>query len=182
MGPMSAQQAITLAEHYAVPDDGRRHELVDGVLVVSPAPSRRHAYAATRLAAVLQRSCPSDLAVLASPTNVDEEPATNLQPDLAVVRMTDLDTPTTTSRPLLVVEVLSPTTQRVDAVLKREVYARMGVSSFWLLDPDAGTLTVLELDHGGYAESAHAGREGSVTLQRPFPVTVVLADVLPPLP
>lgn len=112
------------------------------------------------------------------PTNVDEEPSTNLQPDLAVVRLAEIDAPTTTSRPLLVVEVLSPSTREVDRVVKRAAYARMGIASYWLLDPDEGALTMLALTDGSHAQTAVEEAGGSVTAQHPFAVRVSLADVL----
>jgi Uma2 family endonuclease len=73
--------------------------------------------------------------------------------------------------PLLVVEVLSPSTRTVDLVLKRRVLEEAGVPSYWLVEPDDGVVTVLELQDGAYREVA---RGPDVTVERPFPVRVRL--------
>src|SRR6476646_3274872 len=118
MGPMASEHGLTLAEHYAGGEDqGVHRELVDGVLIVSPFASARHALAAQRLNMILVAACPEDLLVLGT-INVDMEPATNLEPDLVVMRPEDIDRPATVVRPLLVVEVLSPSTRRFDLTLK----------------------------------------------------------------
>ena len=74
--------------------------------------------------------------------------------------------------PLLVVEVQSPSTRTIDLVLKRRVLEEAGVPSYWLVDPDDGVVTVLELVDGAYAERA---RGTDVTVERPFPVRVCLS-------
>jgi len=71
--------------------------------------------------------------------------------------------------PLLVVEVQSPSTRAIDLALKRQVLQEAGVPSSWLVDPDDGIVTVLELQDGAYVEVA---RGTSVTVQQPFPVMV----------
>jgi Uma2 family endonuclease len=170
----------TLDEHYAeVYDDDAKRELIDGTLIVSPGPAARHAYACSQLGFVLGAAAPAGVAVLSSPTNVDEEPATNLQPDLSVVRLDDLDVRPTELRPMLVVEVLSPSSRRIDPVLKRAVYERMGIPSYWIVDPTAPTLVALELRDGRYAEVAHGGAGDEVMVEAPFPVAVPVATLSP---
>src|SRR3954454_21063609 len=103
MGAMAPTGGLTLAEHYAAGEDqGMRRELVDGVLIVSPFASARHALATQRLNQALSAVCPPELLVLGT-INVDREPDTNLQPDLAVIRATDLDLPAAEIRPVLIV-------------------------------------------------------------------------------
>ncbi len=167
----------TLAEHYALEyDDGLKRELIDGTLIVSPGPRARHAYACSQLGFMLQAVVPTGLAVLTSPTNVDEEPATNLQPDLMVVPLRDIDLPATEFRPLLVAEVLSPSSRRIDRVLKRAVYERMGIASYWIVDPEEPSVLVLELDGSGrYAEAARGGGDAEVAVTAPYPVTISVA-------
>ena len=72
---------------------------------------------------------------------------------------------------LLVVEVLSPSTRAVDLTLKRQVLEDAGVPSYWLVDPDDGVVTVLELQGGRYVEVA---RGTTVEVSRPFAVTVTI--------
>ncbi len=178
MGPMASTDAgLTLAEHYAASEDsGRRRELVDGVLIVSPFASRRHALAARRLQEILAAVCPPELIVLGT-INVDVEPATNLQPDVAVIRAADLDAPPTAGRPLLVVEVLSPSTRRFDETVKRQVYAEMGIPSYWMVDIVEPSVVALELIEGAYDVSARLVGRTAGDLDRPFPVRFAAADL-----
>lgn len=80
--------------------------------------------------------------------------------------------------PLLAVEVLSASTRATDATLKRHVLEQAGVASYWLLDPEAPSLTVLELEGGTYREVAAVRGDEPFLAQRPFAVPVVPADLL----
>jgi Uma2 family endonuclease len=80
--------------------------------------------------------------------------------------------------PLLAVEVRSPSTVGRDAVLKRREYARLGIASYWLLDVDVPSLRVFELAGPDYAEVGYAEGDTPMTVEQPFPVTVVPADLL----
>lgn len=74
---------------------------------------------------------------------------------------------------LLVVEVLSPSNSRNDLVLKRHDYAAASIPAYWIVDPPAPTITVLELtDRGDYAERAELQPGLTWTTDRPFPVTI----------
>jgi Uma2 family endonuclease len=82
--------------------------------------------------------------------------------------------------PLLVVEVLSPSTRLYDLNTKRFAYEKMGVPSYWILDPtEPGALVAFELDDAGrYREVAHVEGDEEFAATRPFPVTVVPARLL----
>lgn len=114
-----------------MPHDGHRYELLDGTLLVSPAPPFRHQRAVANLHLLLEAAC---------------------SPDLVAPRpqFTDRDLP---GPPLLAVEVLSPST-RIDLLLKRDRLQAAGVPSYWLVDADTPSLTALELVDGVYAEVA----------------------------
>jgi Uma2 family endonuclease len=181
MAPSDA--GLTLAEHYAAGEDsGMRRELVDGVLIVSPYASRRHAVAAQRLSLILSASCPAELLVCGSPINVDRDPATNLQPDLSVIRVEDLDAPATEGRPLLAVEILSPSTRRFDVTLKRQLYAEMGIASYWVVDIEEPSVTILELDGEVYVDAARLQGATRQHVARPFPVEFAATDLTTLLP
>jgi len=179
MGAMALSSGITLAEHYAAGEDvGVRRELVDGVHVVTPVPSFRHAVAAQRLSQILAGACPPGLLVFGSPVNVDREPATNLQPDLAVMKLEDIDSSPTRARPLLVVEILSPSTRRFDLTLKRQLYAEFGIPSYWLVDIDEPSLLVLGLDGRAYHDVARLSGKERGEITRPFDVAISPADLV----
>src|SRR5699024_2011909 len=139
----------------AMPDDGHRYELIDGSLVVTPAPTPRHQRAVARLLVVLHSTCPDNLDVLTAPLDEALASDTVVQPDLLVAprtAFTERDLPTA---PLLAVEVLSPSTRNVDLALKHARYAEAGCPTYWIVDPDIPSLTVFELAHGQYTERAH---------------------------
>ncbi|MGH9189159.1 MAG: Uma2 family endonuclease, partial [Acidimicrobiales bacterium] len=80
--------------------------------------------------------------------------------------------------PLLVVEIQSPSTRLIDLNLKRAAYATAGVPSYWLVDPEVPSVTVLDLDGNAYAETARAAGDAVLQVIRPFPVTIVPRDLL----
>ena len=160
----------------AVPDDGLRYELVDGVLLVSPAPTPRHQRVVVSLVVLLHPAVTADAEVLVAPVDFRPDPKRSLQPDVLVVRREDAGAGRLTLPPLLVIEVLSPGSRSVDLLLKRGIYQDSGVPSYWIVDPDEPSVTVLELDAaGGYRQVAHAVGDQPLTVSAPFPVTVVPA-------
>lgn len=136
---MPAQRSVTTIEELlALPEDGRRHELLEGEHVVTPAPTVRHQVVVRRLFLALQASLTSDaLTVLWSPADIHLGPRTLVQPDLFAVRTPD-DWSRTNWRdigiPLLAVEVISPTSARRDRGIKRHLYLDAGVEEYWIVD------------------------------------------------
>lgn len=110
-----------------------------------------------------------------APYDVRLSPRRQLQPDLVVLAKDDS---LPDRRPLLVVEVLSPSTRAVDLTLKRHVFEQGGITSYWLLDPLTPSLTVLELVEGAYVEVAVVKAEQAYDADRPFPVRIVPADLV----
>jgi len=82
----------TRAQLDALPDDGRRYELLDGMLVVTPAPTRRHQLVVSRLMGSLLKASPESLRVFTSPVDVATPEGSVFQPDVIVVRAEDSDT------------------------------------------------------------------------------------------
>ncbi len=155
-----------------LPDDGLRYELVDGMLLVTPAPRPVHQRGVLSVARLLADACPPDLEVFVAPFDFRPTRSRSFQPDVLVVRREDLRDDGVHRAPLLIVEVLSPGTRVRDATLKRHVYAESGVPSYWLLDPDAPSLQVLTLDAGAYAVTAVVAGDEEHRATAPFPVAV----------
>lgn len=105
---------------------------------------------------------------------------TVLQPDVLVADRAALEAGQAPLVPALVVEVRSPSTASIDRLLKRGRYGRAGVPSYWLVDQDGPALTVLELGGDGYRVVADDLRDGTVDLDRPFPLTIGPADLRRP--
>jgi Uma2 family endonuclease len=162
---------FTVADLADMPDDGRRYEILDGVLLVSPATSYPHQDVVLRLGAWLLARVPDEMAVLVAPFDVVLTDDTVLQPDVLVADRAALEAGSRPLVPALVVEVRSPSTASIDRLLKRERYARAGVPAYWLVHPDVPAVTVLELgEHGDYGVVVDDARTGPVVLDRPFPL------------
>ena len=172
----AAGRPFTVAELDRMPDDGRRYELLDGVLIVSPRPTTIYQAVAGRLSGILSRACPEDLCVVPGPA-VELGPQTEFDPDLVVVRMDQVGGAKFTQPPLLVVEIRSPSTAMVDLNRKKAAYERFGVPSYWIVNPDPPRpeLTVFELRDGHYALAAKAS--GPFAVDRPFHVSIDPADL-----
>jgi len=173
---------FTRAERDALPDDGRRHELLDGVLLMTPAPGRRHQDIVAGLLMALRRRAPRDCKVIIAPFDVALGDRTVLEPDVLVARrsdVTDRDLPTA---PLLAVEVLSPSTRSFDLLRKKELLEQAGCPSYWVIEPGAGDqepeLTAWELRDGSYVEVARVRGHEAWRARTPYDVTIVPADLL----
>jgi Uma2 family endonuclease len=170
------ERRYTIAELDDLPEDGRRYELADGRLIVSPMARRLHQIGCNELEQLLRASCPAQFYVFGLPINVDDPDATHFEPDLTVRR--EFAKVENGDVPVLAVEARSPSTAGRDAVLKRREYARLGIASYWLLDVDRPSLRILELQGRHYIEVAYGEGETPVCVERPLPVSVVPADLL----
>lgn len=170
---------LTKADLLDRPDDGHRYELLDGVLIVTPAPSLRHQQAVLRLAAVLDTARPPELTVLMAPFDVTLSEDTVVQPDVLVFDRKQVTARDLPGAPLLAIEVLSPSTLRFDLHLKRSRYEAAGTAAYWVVDPgEPPALTAWELRAGAYLQVASVSGPEEFAATVPFPVTVVPDDLL----
>lgn len=121
-------------------------------------------------------SCPEHLEVFFGPLEFRPSNRLALLPDLLVVPCMDGGT-RWTEELLLAVEILAPATRTVDEVLKRRLYERAGVASYWMFDPQQAKLTVLEPEDGRYTERAMVSGDEVFEAEVPFPVEVVPGEV-----
>ncbi len=165
---------LTYEDLRDVPDDGRRYELLDGALLVTPAPGGRHQVVVGALYRLLWAARPTGTTVLVSPIDFVPRPELALQPDVVVVDQQQADHPRLTRPPLLVVEVISPSSRTVDLGAKRYAYAEAGVAHYWVVDPDTPIEVVaFDLADSAYQEIARATGHTPYQSTRPFTVTVV---------
>jgi Uma2 family endonuclease len=161
------------------PDDGRRYELIDGVLIVTPVPGRAHQRAVARLSCLLGDSCPPRYEVLPGPFAVGLDADTEIRPDVLVGRrdrFTEEDLP---GCPELAVEVLSPCTRMLDLHVKRERFERAGTPAYWVVDPDETRLVVWELGRDRkYYEVADVTGESEYAATLPYRVSVIPAELV----
>ena len=126
----------------ALPDDGKRYELVSGELVVTPAPAPLHQRILVALFQRLDSYLRSTVSgrILWSPADLAFGEDEILQPDLFVLPASlrpGFSAWSEVTSLLLAIEVLSPSTARYDRILKRKRYQRGGVPEYWIVDPDA---------------------------------------------
>ncbi len=179
MSVMVADALLTRADLDALPDDGRRHELLDGAIVVTPSPGFGHQDVLGALFVQLRQVIGgSDLVVFTGPFDVVLAEHTVVVPDILAARREQFTAKDLPGAPLLVVEVRSRSTATVDAVIKRDLYEKAGVASYWLVDPAGPSITVLELADGRYQEVARAQGDESIEVTAPVPMRLTPADWL----
>jgi len=147
MGMPASASRWTRDQVLALPDDGKRYELVDGELLVSPGPRRLHQIAL----ADLFRQVDAYVRIhrlgttLFSPADLDFREGQLVQPDLFVEAGKDERQSQEWDEsgvPILVAEILSPSTARFDRITKRRLYQRAGVATYWIVDLDARLVEV----------------------------------------
>lgn len=152
---------LTYADYCNTPDD-ERYELLDGDLVMTPAPREAHQRVLMNLSYLLFQAVKETNAgrVYAAPFDVVLSDTDVVQPDLLFIsneREYIITEENVQGAPDLVVEILSPSTADRDLAIKRDLYARHGVREYWIVDTDARTVTVLVRDAERYTELGVCG-------------------------
>ena len=143
-----ADTRFTYDDFVLFPDDGKRHEIIDGEHYVTPSPNLRHQVLVGRLVFEIElylRANPGTGHVFLSPLDVVLSHWDVVEPDLlfvagdqaAIMTEKNIQGP-----PALVVEVLSKSTRKRDAQIKRRLFERTGVREYWLVDPELDTVQV----------------------------------------
>jgi Uma2 family endonuclease len=173
---------LTWADLEAMPDDGHRFELVDGVLLMSPSPRPLHQRAVARLLAALTPGCPRELEVLPAPVDVVLAEDTVLIPDVVVGLRSEFTEHGLMGPPVLAVEVLSPSTRLIDIELKRARLQEARCPHYWIVDPGVPALRCLTLTPDGYVETHSVHGAEFVELDQPYPVRISPASLVTPYP
>ncbi|HZV49606.1 MAG TPA: Uma2 family endonuclease [Candidatus Dormibacteraeota bacterium] len=168
VGPWTEQDLLTL------PDDGQRHELVEGRLLVSPPPSGPHQVLALRLARLLDDAAPPELQTVEG-LGVRVPGGSVLVPDILVAEreavLQDRSDVLDPGAVRLVVEIVSPGSAAMDRLTKPALYARAGIPHLWRVELEEGSVVVLRLgEDGEYAVRGVARRGGPLQLDAPFPL------------
>jgi len=170
---MTEHVALTYRDYAALPDDGKRYEVHDGELCVTPAPSPQHQIVSANLFRILDAHVRAGNLglVLYGPLDVilsDRASETTIvQPDLVYFDPRRLDAISrrgVEGAPTLTIEILSPSTAVVDRTRKHALYARYGVPWLWLVDPEAQSLDAYGRRAGEYARVVHASGSQPVDL------------------
>lgn len=169
---------LTYADLQAMPADGHRYELLDGVLIVSPAPKIRHQDVVLTLGSLLKASCPPRMKASVAPVDVVLSEDTVIQPDVIVAVRSAFTEDCVRGAPVLAVEVLSPSTRGIDLVLKKQKLADAGCEHYWVVDPAIPSIVAWRLGRDGYAKVAAVAGDDPISLETPFPLSFAPAELV----
>ena len=176
-----AKVKFTYEDYCNAPED-RRYELHDGDLILVPSSKEQHQRAsldiATELMLFARRTGVGKVYI--APFDIVFSDNDVVQPDVIFVsndRLGIITADNIQGAPDLVVEVLSPSTAHRDRTFKRSLYARHGVTEFWLVDPDARTIEVLLLDVNGYDIAGTFGAGETLTSPTITDFTLNIDDI-----
>ncbi len=153
--PPAGEIILTYEDYLCFPDDGKRYEILEGVLHVVPSPTIRHQRISRELefiihGYVIQNGLGE---IFDAPLDVVFSSTSIAQPDLIFVsqaRQLVITEKHIAGAPDLVVEILSPSTSASDRVTKAQVYARYGVPYYWVVDPEKKAVEEFRLERGIY--------------------------------
>ena len=149
------RKRLTYEDYVLFPDDGNRHEIIDGEHYVTAAPFVRHQRIVVRLTVSLGRFLEQHPLgeLLVAPTDILLSPHDIVQPDLFFIsneRSAITKDANIQGAPDLVIEILSDSTRRRDETLKRDRYERFGVLEYWIVDPQRRTVRVFRRSGPGF--------------------------------
>ena len=151
---------LTYDDYCHIPNDGRRYEVIEGRLYMSPAPFFRHQKTIRQLLIILDQFVKKhDVGeVIMSPFDVVLSEHNVVQPDILFISKERLSSILTEKNaqgaPDLVVEVLSEGNRRHDEIVKKKLYEEFGVKEYWIADPALETIKIYRLDSGKYVQIA----------------------------
>ena len=142
-------------------DESERYEIIDGEAVKMESPSTAHQWVSAELCGQLYtylrgKKCrafaaPFDVRLFEKDGDLPEDVRTVVQPDISVIcDLSKIDSHGCKGAPDLVIEILSPSTSRMDRFIKFDLYQRAGVREYWIVDPDTKTVQVHTLEEGHY--------------------------------
>jgi Uma2 family endonuclease len=157
---------LTYEDYLLFPDDGKRHEIIDGDHYVTPAPKTKHQKISFNLTVAMgsfvkQRGLGL---ILAAPSDVMLSDENVVQPDLLFVstaRASIVTEDNIRGAPDLVVEIISELTRKKDEVTKRKLYERFGVQEYWVVDPELETVKIFRRTQQGYGRAVELSKEAN---------------------
>jgi Uma2 family endonuclease len=166
--PERSSAKLTYADYELFPDDGLRHEIIDGEHYVTASPATRHQRIAGNLHYLIRGYLEGHPTgeVFMAPFDVVLSNFDIVVPDLAYVsteRAHLITSKNLQGAAELVIEILSPSTRRRDERLKRDLYERTGVEEYWLVDPERDVVEVFKRAGGTFQAAVRYGRDQTLT-------------------
>ena len=164
---------LTYADFVLLPDDGKRHEIIDGEHYVTPSPNTKHQVVVGNLYLSLGnylREHPIGFVFLA-PFDVVFSNFDVVEPDLLYIareRMDVLTKANVRGAPDLVIEILSPGTRRKDTLIKRKLYERFRVREYWIVDPERDVVKIYRRTADMFGPAAELSAKKNEALTTPL--------------
>lgn len=180
MADVTLPRRVTYEDYLHFPDDGKRYEILDGQVHMTPSPSPQHQYASKRLQRILERYFEDQLGYLVFNAPLDVVLAADdvVQPDLLVVaERPQISARAVQGTPLVLIEILSPTRPEYDRATKAARYRVRGVPHYWIVDPEARTLECYRLDGGTYRLDASGTAQDTLAVAAFRGLSIPLADL-----
>lgn len=174
---------LTYEDYVLIPDDGKRHEIIDGEHYVSAAPFIRHQRVVQRLNLRLGIYVATHPVgeILPAPTDVVLSPHDVVEPDLLFIsneRSSIVEEKNVQGAPDLVIEIHSGSSRRIDRGVKKRAYERWGVLEYWMLDPERKEAEVWERTaKGGLHQRACLSAEDVLTTPLLPGLEIPLAEI-----
>lgn len=173
---------FTYSDYLLLPDNGKRYEILEGELLMSPSPNANHQTVLIRLVRILssfvdERNLGQ---VFIAPFDVVLSKFDVVQPDLLFVTAKNAHKVKSThveGAPDLAVEIISPGSTQRDRIIKRKIYALHGVKEYWLVHPEKEQIQVLRLEKGDFQRIAELTREEVLTSPLLSGLEIRLIDV-----
>ena len=164
---------LTYEDYLQFPDDGKRHEIIEGDHYMTPAPRTKHQRISRRLLVALSGFAASRRLgeVFAAPFDVVLSDENVVQPDLLFVSAARADIVTEDNvqgAPDLIVEILSESSRKKDEVTKRKLYERFGVQEYWIVDPELEIVKIFKLTQQGYGRASELSKETNDVITTEF--------------
>jgi Uma2 family endonuclease len=159
---------LTYADYVRFPEDGLRHEIIDGEHYVTPSPATRHQRIVGNLLYLIRHYLETNPIgeVFCAPFDALLSEFDIVVPDLLYLsreRAGLLTSKNLQGPPDLVIEVLSPSTKSRDTRLKHDLYERVGVREYWVVDPEQNMVEVYRSDAGSFEPTIKIARQDVLT-------------------
>jgi len=150
---ISEDLKFTIEDYFALPEDGKQYEILDGELRMSPSPNAKHQTVLLNLATILKQYAEQHGTgkIFVAPFDIILSNYNVVQPDILFISKDNyaiLTSDNIQGVPDLMIEILSPASMNHDRNIKRKIYARFGLPEYWLVHPEKKYLQILRLQAG----------------------------------
>ena len=173
-GPSRHGAKLTYDDFLLFPDDGKRHELIDGEHYVTPSPNVKHQRVQINLVRALLSYLDAHPVgeIFCAPLDVVLSQHDVVEPDMFYLsheRAAEVLTPQhARGAPELVIEIASTSTRKRDETIKRQLYERDGVSEYWVIDPELDSIRVYRREGDRFGRAVELTSERGDLLTTPL--------------